>query len=259
MALDLTFLGTGTSGGVPEIGCRCPVCTSNDPKDRRLRTSGLVTRRGRNLLIDSGTDLRAQFLREGIDDIDGVLYTHVHADHCLGLDDLRRISLDRGKAIPLHIHPAHLEILKNTFRYMFVPPKQMGGGIVQVDPRPLTWHEAWDWDGLTVEPLPIRHGILDITGWLFGRTLAWVTDASEIPDSSMERLSCGLDVLVLNALRHTPHRTHFNLEQAIAAAKRIGAKETYFVHMTHDISHGAVDRDLPPGMHLAWDGLHLSL
>lgn len=259
MALELCFLGTGTSGGIPEIGCHCPVCTSPDPKDRRLRTSALVTFGGRNLLIDSGTDLRAQFLREGIDDIDGVLYSHVHADHCLGLDDLRRISLDKKKAIPLHIHPSHLEILKGTFRYMFTPPTQMGGGIVQVDPRPLTWHQSFTWQGIVIEPIPIQHGILEITGYVFGNQMAWVTDASSIPPSSLQRLQCGLDVLVLNALRHTPHRTHFNLEQAVAMAKTIGAKQTYFVHMCHDLGHRATGAMLPPGIALAYDGLRLSL
>jgi phosphoribosyl 1,2-cyclic phosphate phosphodiesterase len=142
---------------------------------------------------------------------------------------------------------------------MFTPPTQMGGGIVQVDPRPLTWHQSFIWQGMVIEPIPIQHGILEITGYVFGNQLAWVTDASHIPPSSLKRLQCGLDVLVLNALRHSPHRTHFNLEQAVAMAKTIGAKQTYFVHMCHDLGHRATEVTLPPGIALAFDGLRLSL
>lgn len=259
MAFDLTFLGTGTSGGIPEIGCRCAVCSSTDARDKRLRTSGMLTAGGRRLLIDSSIDLRAQFLREGVDDLDGVCYTHMHADHLLGLDDLRRISLDRRKSIPLYLHPSHVETLKRSFYYLFEDPKQVGGGVVQVALKPFEWYEPFQWQGLRVEPLRVRHGILDISGFVVDGRLAWITDASEIPPETLDRLRGGLEVLVLNALRFRPHATHFNIEQALETSRAIGARATYFVHMTHDVGHRDASKALPPGVFFAFDGLRLSL
>ncbi|MBN8215243.1 MAG: MBL fold metallo-hydrolase, partial [Spirochaetes bacterium] len=258
MAFDLTFLGTGTSGGIPEISCHCPVCESTDPRDKRLRTSGLLSQGGHHLLIDSSTDLRAQFLREGIDDLDGVCYTHLHADHLLGLDDLRRITRANKKVLPLRLHPSHLPTLKRTFYYLFEERKQDGGGVVQVSLEPFEWYEAFPWRGLSIEPLLVRHGILDISAFLVDGRLAWITDASEIPAQTLERLR-GVEVLVLNALRFRPHPTHFSLEQALAIAERVGARKTYFVHMCHDLGHGDVSKTLPGGVFLAFDGLRLSL
>ncbi|MBL8994119.1 MAG: MBL fold metallo-hydrolase [Spirochaetia bacterium] len=256
-AFTLRFLGTGTSGGIPEILCECAVCRSEDPRDRRLRTSALIEANGRNLLIDTSVDLRQQFLRESITDIDAVLYTHAHADHILGLDDLRRISLVHGKSIPLHAHPAHFATLEKCFHYIFEPPKQIGGGILKARHEPIEYGKAFEWNGLEILPLRVRHGMIDVSAFRFDKRFAYVTDASAIPEETEAELK-NLDGLVLNALRFKEHTTHFNLEQALAVVERLKPKQAWFVHMTHDVSHQTVSATLPPNVFLAHDGLRVS-
>lgn len=256
-AFSLRFLGTGTSGGIPEILCDCAVCRSEDPRDKRLRTSALIEVNGKNLLIDTSVDLRQQFLREKIIDIDAVLYTHAHADHILGLDDLRRISLVHGKAIPLHVHPAHFATLEKCFHYIFEPPKQIGGGILKARHEPFSYGKSFDWNGLEILPLRVRHGAIDVSAFLFDRRFAYITDASEIPEETEAELQ-NLDGLVLNALRFKPHTTHFNIEQALAVVERLKPKQAWFVHMTHDVSHAAVSKTLPSHVFLAYDGLQIT-
>jgi len=249
--LRVVFLGTGTSHGVPMIGCDCCVCTSSDPRDRRMRTSILVQWEGRSFLVDTAPEFRLQCVGHGVRRIDAVLYTHGHADHVVGLDDLRRFNELQGTDIPLYGSPETLAIVRRIFPYAFDDDP------TYVSSKPaLTLHPIdgpFDLFGMRVVPVPLLHGPLPIYGYRFGR-FAYCTDCSVIPDGSWELLE-GLDVLVLDALRRRPHPTHMNLEQAVAAARRIGARRTLFTHIAHELMHTAVNAALPSDMALAHDGL----
>jgi len=248
----VTILGSGTSHGVPMIGCTCEVCQSPDSRDRRLRPSiYLQAEGGPCVLVDTSTDLRQQALAYGIRQVDAILMTHSHADHVLGMDEVRRFNILNGGAIPLHASPATARELRRIFQYVFEPPPQKGGGIPQVDLREIDGPFAVG--SLPVQPVPLLHGSLPILGFRFGR-FAYLTDASSIPDESWPLLA-GLDVLVLNALRHRPHPTHFSLSEAVAVAERLQPARTFFTHICHDLPHEATNRSLPAGMALASDGL----
>ena len=252
----VTVLGSGTSHGVPMIGCACEVCQSADPRDRRLRPSIYVeVEGGPSLLVDTSTDLRQQALTFGVRKVDAILVTHSHADHVMGLDEVRRFNVLNGGAIPMYGSAATGRELRRIFQYVFEPPSQKGGGVPQI-----VLHEI-DGDfavhGLAVRPVPLLHGTLPILGFRFGR-FAYLTDASSIPDAAWPRLD-NLDVLVLNALRHRPHPTHFSLAEAVAVAERLGPRQTYFTHVCHDLPHEATNRSLPPGMALAYDGLQFAV
>lgn len=247
----VTFLGTGTSHGVPMIGCRCAVCRSDDPHDRRLRPSIHVQiDGGPAILIDTATDLRQQALTNDITRVDAVLFTHSHADHVMGLDELRRFNATSGRKLPVHADAKTGAELRRIFSYAFEPPKGPGGGVpdlalVEID-------GAFEVEGLTVRPVPVMHGPQPILGFRIGR-FAYLTDCNHVPETSMALLG-GLDVLVLDALRHRPHPTHFTVKDAVEVAGRIGARETYFTHICHDLPHAATNADLPAGMALAYDG-----
>jgi phosphoribosyl 1,2-cyclic phosphate phosphodiesterase len=256
----ITFLGTGTSHGVPMIGCRCPTCTSTDPRDTRLRPSIYVETAAAHVLVDAGPDLRAQALRHGITRVDAILFTHGHADHILGMDDVRRFNaLRAGQGIdgvmPCYGDAATLDDIRRMFSYVFDPATPKGGGLPQLDLRPIDGPIAVD--GLEVIPVPLHHGKRPILGFRFER-VAYLTDCNHIPDESWPLLE-GLDVLVLDALRLRRHPTHFSLDEAVAAARRIGAARTFFTHMCHDLLHAATDACLPAGMALAYDGLVLDV
>ena len=250
----VTFLGTGTSTGVPVPTCACAVCRSSDSRDRRLRPSVLLRWDGVSVLIDTSTDLRRQALDYDITSLDAVLYTHAHADHVFGLDELRLFNWRRGGPIPVYGSPITLEALRRTFWYVF-EDVEAGGGKPALDlheidgPFPLL--------GKTIVPVPVQHGRLPILGFRVGE-FAYITDASVIPESSYALLE-GLDVLVLSALRIRPHPTHMHLARSLEAAARIGARSTYFTHIAHEIAHGDVSRGLPPGVALAYDGLRLEV
>lgn len=254
-SVRITFLGTGTSTGVPVPTCRCAVCRSEDPRDHRLRPSVRLEWSGASVLIDTSTDLRLQALRYGIDRIDAVLYTHHHADHVLGLDDLRVYSWRQGRPVPVYGSSETLAALARTFWYVFDdgPSESTRPEIeplaIAADPFRVERRE--------VLPVPLLHGRLPIVGYRVG-DFAYLTDASEIPESSYERLR-NLDVLVLNALRERPHPTHLSLEDARARAERIGARRTFFTHLSHEVRHREVSARLPPGFGLAYDGLVLEL
>ncbi len=252
--MRVTFLGTGTSTGVPVPTCGCAVCRSDDPKDRRLRPSVLLEWEGASVLIDTSTDLRAQALRHGIDRVDAVLYTHHHADHVLGLDDLRVYSWRQGRAVPVYGSSPTLEALARTFWYVF-------SGEPSESTRPeIELHAVrapFTVEGRTVQPIPLLHGRLPILGYRLGR-FAYLTDASEIPESSYDLLR-DLDVLVLNALRDRPHPTHLNLHDALERAFRVGARRTFFTHLSHEVLHETVAARLPGGVTLAHDGLALEI
>lgn len=252
----VTFLGTGTSHGVPMIGCRCDTCRSTDPRDRRLRPSVYVQAAdGRGVLIDTATDLRQQALTHDIARVDAILFTHSHADHILGLDEMRRYNVVQGSAIPAFADTRTAEDIRRSFHYIFDPPPQKGGGVPQIDLT--TVDGPFEAAGLHVVPVRLLHGRRPILGFRCG-TFAYLTDCSAIPEESWPLLE-GLDVLVLDALRHRPHPTHFTVAEAVAAAERLAPRQTWLTHICHDLPHEATNRALPPGVALAHDGLTLDV
>ncbi|MCC7033023.1 MAG: MBL fold metallo-hydrolase [Acidobacteria bacterium] len=252
----VTILGSGTSHGVPMIGCTCEVCQSPDPHDRRLRPSiYLEVDGGPSVLVDTSTDLRQQALTHGVRRVDAILITHSHADHVLGMDEVRRFNILNGGAIPLYASAATGRELRRIFQYVFEPPSQKGGGIPQVVLREIDGPFAVG--ALHVQPVPLLHGTWPILGFRFGR-FAYLTDASTIPDEAWPLLE-GLDVLILNALRHRPHPTHFSLSEAVAVTERLAPARAFFTHVCHDLPHAATNRSLPAGMALASDGLSFAV
>jgi phosphoribosyl 1,2-cyclic phosphate phosphodiesterase len=250
-AARVTFLGTGTSHGVPMIGCRCAVCRSDDPRDRRLRPSiHIAVDGGPHVLVDTATDLRQQALTHDITRVDAVLFTHSHADHVMGLDELRRFTLTPGRQLPIYADAKTGGELRRIFSYAFGAPAGPGGGVPQLALAGIDGPFAVD--GLAVQPVPIMHGPQTILGFRIGG-FAYLTDCNHVPEASMALLT-GLDVLVLDALRHRPHPTHFALAEAVEVATRIGARETFFTHICHDLPHAATNATLPAGMALGYDG-----
>ena len=252
----VTFLGTGTSHGVPMIGCQCAVCRSDDPRDRRLRPSIHVdVDGGPAVLVDTATDLRQQALTNNITRVDAVLFTHSHADHVMGLDELRRFNALKGAHLPVYADADTGAELRRIFAYAFTPPGGPGGGVPELALTPIDG--PFVVEGMTIVPVPILHGHWPILGFRIG-TFAYLTDCSAIPEPSYALLE-GLEVLVLDALRHRPHPTHFTVAEAVAAATRVGARQTYFTHICHDLPHAATCAALPPGMALAYDGQVVSI
>ena len=254
--MKLTFLGTGTSFGVPQIGCSCDVCRSPDPRDRRTRTSAVIeTDGGTRLLIDTAPELRLQLIANGIDRVDAVLYTHEHADHTHGIDDLRAVSVRRGGAIPMYGLPRTLEQLEQRFPYIFDDQLRPLPGTSKPEARahPLRDGERVRIGDADVLPVTVPHGELSVLAYRVG-PIAYVTDAKRIPGSAVEQFR-GVEVLVLNALFRTAHPTHLSLPEAIEAARAIGAPRTYLTHLTHNIRHADLEAELPPGIAPAFDGL----
>jgi len=258
-AFSLTFLGTGTSVGVPVIGCGCAVCCSDDPRNRRLRASVWLQAEGLSLLVDSGPDLRQQALRERMGELDGVLYTHAHLDHVAGFDDLRAFCWRRSEPLPMHATATCLASLKQMFGWAFAPDN-VHQGYVKPDPRVVDG--VFYCGKLRVTPLPVEHAAVETIGYKFelpgARSLAYLPDVKRIPTATMDLLR-GVDVLVLDALRPAPHDTHFSLSEALAAAAASRAGETWLTHLGHENEHSDLTADLPPGVRVAWDGLQVSL
>jgi phosphoribosyl 1,2-cyclic phosphate phosphodiesterase len=249
--MRVTFLGTGTSHGVPMIGCACATCRSADPRNRRLRPSIYIETSDSRVLVDAGPDLRAQALRHELARIDAILFTHGHADHILGMDDLRRFNAMQKAAMACYGDERTLGDIRRVFGYVFDPSTAKGGGLPQLELFQVLG--AFSLGVSEVQPIPLWHGERQIFGYRIGR-FAYLTDCNAIPDESWALLA-DLDVVVLDALRERPHPTHFSVSEAIDAARRIGAGRTYFTHMCHDLSHQATCDRLPEGMTLAYDGL----
>jgi len=252
--MRVTFLGTGTSTGVPVIGCRCRVCSSGDPRNQRLRPSVLLEWEDRKILVDSSSDFRQQALRHGIDRLDAVLYTHCHADHVMGLDDLRIYNFRQRSDLPVYGNPETLEEIRRTFWYAF-SDTQEGGGKPRLDLRPVDG--AFDLLGRRVEPVPLWHGRMPVLGYRIG-DFAYCTDCNRIPEASVKVLE-SLEVLVIDALRHTPHPTHFCLSETLSALALLRPRRAYLIHMGHELDHEETERTLPPSVRLAHDGLILEI
>ncbi len=249
--LRVTLLGSGTSHGVPMIGCDCAVCRSDDPRDRRSRPSAYLDFAGRGVLIDTAPELRLQCLACDIRRCDAVLYTHHHIDHVAGLDDLRRFNWLQKESLPCYGRPETLARLRQMFAYVFEHDREYPSYKPRIDLRAIDG--PFEVCGVRVTPVPLLHGRMPVLGFRVGR-FAYCTDVSEIPDASWPLLE-GLDALVLGALRRRPHPTHFTIDQAVAAARRIGARRTYFTHIAHELGHAETNAGLPEGMALGHDGL----
>lgn len=252
--MEVVFLGVGSSAGTPVIGCGCATCLSDDPRNRRTRCSiAIYMENGAVLLVDTGPDLRQQALREKMDRVDGVLYTHYHADHLNGLDDLRSFCHLQRKPIPVYGNEVTMQGIVQRFGYAFPSHEQH-----HWDKPVLRAHSVdgiFEIAGTAVVPVPVMHGKYEILGYRIGN-MAYLTDVSDISPASMDKLE-GLDVLLLDCLRQRFHPTHFSVEQAVDWAGKIGARETWLIHMTHELEFSALSAQLPSGVRVAYDGLRL--
>jgi phosphoribosyl 1,2-cyclic phosphate phosphodiesterase len=259
--VKLTFLGTGTSFGVPVVGCDCDVCTSDDPRDRRTRHGALLSwDDGRCVLVDTPPELRLQLVREGISRIDSVWFTHIHADHVHGIDDLRAFTARSGGNLEVLASAGVQRELEVRFRYIFDPSviPEKGTSKPQLVFRRIEPYVPCQLAGEIFTPLPVPHGGMTVLGFRLG-TLGYVTDAKHLPPETFEALQ-GVDTLVLNALWFgRPHPTHFNVEEAVEVAERLGARRTFLTHLSHRVAHRELEDRLPPGVRPAWDGLTINL
>ncbi len=257
----LQFLGTGTSQGVPMIGCSCAVCRSEDPRDQRLRCSVWIQTPESSLLIDTSPDFRTQALRARIQSLDAVLYTHAHADHVLGLDDLRCFCERENRSMPIYSHPETLTQIQGIFPYAFFPKVRVST-YVQVDP--ISVQSTFELGGWKITPLKVEHGSIQTYGFLFdrkeGKRFVYISDCKQLSEEVIERVQ-GVDFLIIDGLRQKPHPTHLSNEEAIEVALKIAAKQTYFTHLTHHHTHREREGMIPEGLSIAiaYDGLEIEL
>ncbi len=269
MSLELLFLGSGTSAGVPMIGCDCEVCHSADPRDHRSRASVLISydestqgsgTTRRQILVDTSPELRLQMTGNRINRVDAVFYTHAHADHIFGLDDLRRFNIVMNGPVHIHAEQSVLDVFRQMFRYIFEPHTNANKSFVaELIAHPIEPALSVMMFGAKWTPLRLMHGRLPVVGFRVdhaGRSLAYCTDVSAIPEETWPLLE-GLDVLVIDALRYRPHPTHFTIDQSLEVVDRVKPGRTYFTHIAHDISHAKVQPRLPAGVHLGFDGLRV--
>ena len=255
MSLTATLLGTGTSQGVPVIACDCPVCTSTDPRDQRLRSSIWIQTQGKSIVIDSGPDFRQQMLRAQVHHLDAIVYTHLHKDHVAGMDDVRAYNYRTRQPMPIYADARTLQRLQEEFPYVFDGTNYPG--IPQVTTHELDGSPFLA-EGVPMTPIPVLHHRLPVLGFRVGG-FAYVTDANHIPPASMALLQ-GLDVLILNALRHEPHVSHFTLQEALAVIAELQPRQAYLTHISHLLgTHAEVSRMLPDNVALAYDGQVITL
>ena len=263
--MRVIVLGSGTSHGVPSIGCDCAVCRSTDPKDKRTRPSILIELPAagqpgyaatapsafaagvRSILVDTSTDLRTQALAQNVRRVDAILFTHSHADHIFGLDDVRSFNQRQKTPLACYGDATTLANLRRTFAYVFAPPEQLGGGLPQLSLFPLVG--PFTLGGVEIVPVRVFHGRLPVLGFRVG-SFAYLTDCNRIPDESW-RLLAGVRTVILDALRHRPHSTHFSVSEAVDVVARLGAERAYFTHICHDLPHAETCAQLPPGVELA--------
>jgi phosphoribosyl 1,2-cyclic phosphate phosphodiesterase len=256
--LRVTVLGSGTSVGVPAIGCDCAVCHSSDPRDRRTRPSILIQVNGMSILVDTSTDLRMQALDRNIRRVDAILFTHNHADHVFGLDDVRRFNHMQRASISCYADASTVSSLRRMFSYAFDPTVQPGGGLPQL--TLFTLAGSFCLAGVEIVPVPLMHGRLPILGFRIG-AFAYLTDCNQIPEGSWPLLNAdgGVHTVIIDALRQRPHPTHFSVSEAIDAVRRMGAERAYLTHICHDLPHAETCAQLPHGVELAYDGLVLEI
>jgi len=256
--MKVTVLGSGTSHGVPMIGCECAVCRSTDPRNKRLRPSILVTADdGANILVDTPPEMRLALLASQVKRLDAILYTHSHADHIFGLDDVRTFNYRTGKAMPVYAEPGVLDDLRRIYAYIF-KPTQAGGGKPQVELHSIAPNQPLLLHGVDILPLRVSHGRLPILAYKFGPRFAYVTDVSAIPPETWPHLE-NLDLLMLDAVRRAPHETHFHLDAALETIALLQPKRTLLTHLSHDYDYAATNAELPPGVELAFDGQVVNL
>lgn len=258
-SLEIEFLGTGTSTGVPVIGCSCPVCLSDDPRNKRLRSSIVVRCGETTLLVDSSPDLRQQSLRSGLTRIDGIIYTHIHLDHVAGFDDLRAFCWHTDRKLPFYAGPDTMDGLKRMFGWAFLESNTYQG-YVRPDPKVVTG--KFEAGCLRITPVPVKHGGVETNGYLFespsGKKAAYIPDVKEIPPSSLSLLK-GVDVLIMDTLMHKLHPTHSSVQETREVFAGAEAKRGYFTHMSHHLDHATESADQPPHVALAYDGLKIQV
>ena len=254
LPLKITFLGTGTSQGVPVIGCGCAVCSSKDPKDQRLRTSVLITKGEVNIAVDAGPDFRQQMLRAGVQDLQAILLTHEHNDHVIGLDDVRAFNFRQWKKMPVYATlPVQAE-LKKRFSYIFDKNPYPGAPMVEL--RTLSKDEIFEVGNITFIPIEVMHGTLPVLGFRIG-DFTYLTDVKTIEPTELEKVK-GSRILVLNALHHTEHHSHLNLKEALELIQQLQPEQAYLIHVSHKMGlHESVSKSLPPNVQLAYDGLEI--
>lgn len=254
--LTITLLGTGTSQGVPVIGCSCDVCTSRDPRDNRLRTSALVQSETTSIVIDTGPDFRQQMLRHTVGHLDAVLLTHEHNDHIIGVDDIRPFNFAQDSDMMLYGLPRVLTDLKDRFRYAF---ERGYPGAPRLSTTKITPWEAFTVGDIYVTPIPVVHGRLDIVGFLLGDRIAYITDASDLSSEVLDAIR-GRDLIILNALHHMNHHSHYTLKEAVAVLEAVDPQQAYLTHISHYMGqHAEVNQDLPDHIQLGYDGLTTTL
>jgi phosphoribosyl 1,2-cyclic phosphate phosphodiesterase len=248
-SIKITFLGTGTSSGVPMIGCDCEVCSSTDKKDKRLRSSIMVSSANTTLVVDTGPDFRYQMLRENVKKLDAVIFTHPHKDHIAGLDDIRAFNYLTRRPMEVYADSLTEEALRRDFYYAFSDTRYPG--IPELNLNTITTEPFMAGD-IPVMPIPVWHLKMPVMGFRFGK-FTYITDANRIEESEKEKIR-GSEVLVLNALRREKHISHFNLEEAVAMVQELKVPRAYFTHISHQLGlHEVVEKELPPGIHLAYD------
>ncbi len=253
MNITLEILGSGTSTGIPMLACQCRTCTSADPRDQRFRASALIRWGSESVVIDTTPEFRLQMLRADVRQLSAVLLTHNHADHIHGFDDLRAYAFAGSGPVPIYGSPETIEWVRNHFSYIW-DAKQAGGGLPQVELRPVV--TEFEFRGLRIVPVPLKHGILDVYGYRVGN-LAYLSDLSELPAVSLPLLR-GVEILVVDAVRYRPHSTHLHLQAAIDLARQLKVTQTVFTHLNHDFLHAVLEAELPPGMMPAFDGLKIT-